>query len=301
MPPHPAPGARLRVTQLEDRTTPAVVTLDAAGVLTITGTRRADIVRVIRQEGDVVVSLFGRHAQEHRFNAGNVNRIDFVGGAGNDVFANETAVRCLLDGGAGNDRLHGGADTDTLLGGAGDDVLCGGPGDDVLHGGAIGTRRNHLFGEDGYDTFISLSRRDRIDPGPQDGNVPAYSLAIEIVRLTNEFRRQQGLRVLRPDPRLTHAALVHAENMARSGIFDHVLDGKGPRERAAEAGHPPRWIGENIAMLSAGLDPALTSVEGWEQSPGHRANLLTASFTSVGVGIAEAADGTVYVVQVLGR
>jgi Ca2+-binding RTX toxin-like protein len=46
-----------------------------------------------------------------------------------------TAIKLVIDGGAGDDVLVGGAGDDTLLGGPGDDVLEGGPGQDVLDGG----------------------------------------------------------------------------------------------------------------------------------------------------------------------
>ena len=42
----------------------------------------------------------------------------------------------------------------------------------------------------------------------------------------------------------------------------------------------------------------MISMAGWMDSPGHRANVLSANVTHIGVGLAHAADGTPYWTQV---
>jgi Ca2+-binding RTX toxin-like protein len=119
------------VNPLEDRLTPAQaiprVMLDSAGLLSITGTARPDLVRVWRDGLDVVVTLSGRTGGEHRFNAAEVRRIAFRGGAGNDAFYNETVMTSTLEGGAGHDTLRGGTGR-CPAGRRGDDLLRGGSG-----------------------------------------------------------------------------------------------------------------------------------------------------------------------------
>ena len=40
---------------------------------------------------------------------------------------------------------------------------------------------------------------------------------------------------------------------------------------------------------------------GWMDSPGHRANILNCQARAIGVGVAAAADGTLYWTQMFGR
>jgi uncharacterized protein YkwD len=46
-----------------------------------------------------------------------------------------------------------------------------------------------------------------------------------------------------------------------------------------------RACGENIFMLSGYSNPAQVAVQGWMDSPGHRANILQEEFTHAGVGV----------------
>jgi hypothetical protein len=77
-------------------------------------------------------------------------------------------------------------------------------------------------------------------------------------------------------------AYAHSETMCARGIFDHEIDGKGPGDRAEDAGLD-FLVSENI---SANLDPSATEY-GWMDEPtcvGHRGNILHAGTTEVGVG-----------------
>lgn len=58
-----------------------------------------------------------------------------------------------------------------------------------------------------------------------------------------------------------------------------------------------RTWGENVAY---GYGSASGVVKGWMDSPGHRANILNAAFTSMGACSATAASGTIYWVQQFG-
>ena len=50
-------------------------------------------------------------------------------------------------------------------------------------------------------------------------------------------------------------------------------------------------IGENIAWGSGALATPRAIVNGWMHSPGHRANILRASFRDIGIGIRLGAPG----------
>lgn len=138
----------------------------------------------------------------------------------------------------------------------------------------------------------------------------ALSLAEAETRIalgTNEFRREQGHPPVSIDAQLAAAAREFASYMAGSGRYGHDVDGSTPARRAARQGYDPCIVSENIAMqfVSTGfstdeLGSAL--LYGWMDSPGHRANMLDADVTAMGVAIAyrEESD-TYYAVQLFGR
>jgi uncharacterized protein YkwD len=130
---------------------------------------------------------------------------------------------------------------------------------------------------------------------------PASPVDQAIVDLTNQERMRQGLGTLRVEARLSHAAQLQAEQLVRAGRLDHVLpDAQYPRpeDRLAAAGYPWQAYGENLAF---GYPDARTTVEGWMNSPGHRANIVGTAFTEIGAGHATDAAGRTYYAQVFGR
>ncbi len=120
----------------------------------------------------------------------------------------------------------------------------------------------------------------------------------EVVALTNRERSAAGLRPLAPDPRLTAAARAHSTAMAERDFYSHTgPDGDGPRDRAAAAGAAHRAVGENIAC---GQRTASAVVEGWMNSLGHRANILSGDFTHIGAGLAGGGRAATYWTQLFG-
>lgn len=104
-----------------------------------------------------------------------------------------------------------------------------------------------------------------------------------VVKLTNQARAANGCRPLVHDPKLHTAAERHSADMAARGFFDHDSpDGRDPGDRVRAAGFAPisTWA-ENIAM---GQRTAAQVVQGWLDSPGHRANIMNCAFTHIGVG-----------------
>lgn len=122
-------------------------------------------------------------------------------------------------------------------------------------------------------------------------DIPAAEIAI--VDMTNTFRKQQKLDPVRPNATLTAAARAYASYLAGTNQFSHTADGRAAGDRISAAGYVWCQIGENLAMHmdSRGFeahDLAAKSVQGWINSPGHRANMLTPYVTETGVGIARA-------------
>lgn len=122
--------------------------------------------------------------------------------------------------------------------------------------------------------------------------------ASAVLRLTNSERTAAGLRPLAADPLLTVAAQGHSADMIARAFYAHTSpDGGEPWHRASAAGSTHRAIGENIAC---GQRTPAEVVDGWMNSPGHRANILKPSFTHLGVGFAGGGSAGTYWTQLFG-
>ncbi|PWI13406.1 stress protein [Streptomyces sp. Act143] len=122
--------------------------------------------------------------------------------------------------------------------------------------------------------------------------------ASEVVDRTNHERTRHGLPPLAVDPRLTAAAQAHSTDMIARAFYSHTSpDGSRPWDRAAAAGATRRSIGENIAC---GQRSPAEVVEGWMNSPGHRANILKPDFTHIGIGFAGGGPAGTYWTQLFG-
>jgi uncharacterized protein YkwD len=124
-------------------------------------------------------------------------------------------------------------------------------------------------------------------------SAPAQNLSAEdlAVQLTNQQRAQHGCSALRLDTHLRAAARAHSQDMHARGYFDHNSpDGKTPWDRIKASGYvgAGRGFAENIAM---GYATAQAVVNGWMNSPGHRANILNCSLKAVGIGVAYGSGG----------
>ena len=118
------------------------------------------------------------------------------------------------------------------------------------------------------------------------------SFAARVVELVNEERRAAGLSELTVNTAVEAAANVRAEELEE--LFEHTRpDGSGCFTALVEAGVSYSTAGENIAY---GYTSPEAVMEGWMNSTGHRANILTPEFTSIGVGYCQI-DGVHYWVQ----
>ena len=134
-------------------------------------------------------------------------------------------------------------------------------------------------------------------PAPAPTTPPAGSVSADeqkAFNLLNADRAANGLAPLKLDSRLTLLGRKYAQDMINRKFFSHYNpEGQSPFDRMKAAGITYRAAAENIAIN--------TSVEGAQKafmnSSGHRANILSSNYTSVGVGVAYAADGRVYVAQ----
>ena len=114
-----------------------------------------------------------------------------------------------------------------------------------------------------------------------------------IFEMTNRVRQEQKLPALKINAMLAKAARAFAQKVATSGNFSHTADGRTPAQRAEAAGYKHCDIAENLAMdqNAGGYDTgelALQAIAGWMNSPPHRANIMRATVSEIGVGVARA-------------
>ena len=104
----------------------------------------------------------------------------------------------------------------------------------------------------------------------------------EVVRLVNQERAAQGLKALKTNWELSRVARYKSQDMCDRGYFSHTSPTYGsPFTMIRNFGISYRTAGENIAK---GYATPQAVVRGWMNSDGHRANILNASFTEIGVG-----------------
>lgn len=108
----------------------------------------------------------------------------------------------------------------------------------------------------------------------------ASSYEAQIVRLVNEERAKAGLSALTVDSGLEAAGLVRAKEIVSD--FSHTRpDGTSFSTAIREQNVSFRGAGENIAWGQRSPEEVM---DAWMNSPGHRANILNANFTRIGVG-----------------
>ena len=128
-----------------------------------------------------------------------------------------------------------------------------------------------------------------------DSAVQSYEQ--EVIRLVNEIRVQNGLKPLTYDWELGRVARYKSQDMKDNRYFSHTSPTYGsPFQMMKSFGLTYRSAGENIAM---GQTTPKAVVNAWMNSSGHRANILNASYTHIGVGYV--AEGNYWTQMFIGR
>ncbi len=105
-----------------------------------------------------------------------------------------------------------------------------------------------------------------------------------IISATNTERINNGLPALTENQKLDTSALVKTKDMFARQYFEHMSpDGKSVSNLVTDAGYDYIVIGENLAL--GNFTSSNDVVAAWMASPGHRANILNARFTEIGVGV----------------
>lgn len=131
-----------------------------------------------------------------------------------------------------------------------------------------------------------IKNYDLIYPG-QVINIPTANTSVtdfeqEVIRLVNEIRVKNGLNPLTYDWQLSRVARYKSQDMKDNRYFAHNSPVYGtPFQMIRNFGISFRSAGENIAK---GYATPEAVVNAWLNSPGHRANILNAGYTHIGVG-----------------
>lgn len=106
--------------------------------------------------------------------------------------------------------------------------------------------------------------------------------AQQVIDLTNEQRRKNGLPALKADAKLSSVAQKKADDMQQNNYFSHTSPTYGsPFDMMRDFGVTYKSAGENIAQGQRTPQEVVTA---WMNSEGHRKNILSANYTHIGVG-----------------
>lgn len=116
----------------------------------------------------------------------------------------------------------------------------------------------------------------------------------DVLGYVNQYRNEVGISPLTLDNSLNIAASIRALEMGWSRKFDHTRpNGTMCFSVIDELGIGYYTVGENIAY---GYWDAASVSEGWKNSPGHYANMISSDYNKIGIGMANV-NGNYYWVQ----
>ncbi|HEY2324156.1 MAG TPA: CAP domain-containing protein [Thermoanaerobaculia bacterium] len=99
----------------------------------------------------------------------------------------------------------------------------------------------------------------------------------------NVYRAKEGLAPLHFDQRLVLAAGDRMQDMEDLAYWSHdAPDGRSPFTWLKPRGYDFRYAGENLAT---GFETVELLVQGWMESPGHRANIMSVDYDDVGIAV----------------
>lgn len=165
----------------------------------------------------------------------------------------------------------------------------------LAHTQGIERELHGVFGEAVQETLTFLT----VNPNPSSGEAidlhftqGETTIDVEaeeaMIALINKERTARGFAQVRVSSELTALARTYAKDMFRRGYFSHNNpEGESPFDRMEKEGIQFGAAGENLALA-----PNVTLAhQGLMNSAGHRANILSPDFHTVGVGVA---DGGIY-------
>lgn len=119
----------------------------------------------------------------------------------------------------------------------------------------------------------------------------------EIVRLTNEVRKENGVSELPTDSAMMNAAQAAAEWYAmKDGVVKHDSSAEGACLELAGVSYG----GSTNALMSPAYESANEMVTSWKNSNGHFQSMIDSTIDNIGVGVAKSPSGHYWAVQFFG-
>lgn len=152
--------------------------------------------------------------------------------------------------------------------------------------------------------------RASVAASPDTSQIDAALAMRQIIDGVNAARAQKGLTLLKSDSNLTRIAGDRSKDMIARNYFSHFdpatgqepflrylqatnfayhYAGENIAELKNDAGWVPPWL--TVAARYSPTDLANEFVQGWLNSPEHRANIMNGNYHRTGVAIAVETDG----------
>ncbi|UOR10941.1 CAP domain-containing protein [Halobacillus amylolyticus] len=148
-------------------------------------------------------------------------------------------------------------------------------------------RNQDLFEADGDHLGTNRQRVDEVTGAFRE----------QVVQLTNQARKKEGLEPLEINGELVKVAQAKSRDMAKKDYFSHTSPTYGsPFQMLKQFGIEYKTAAENIAVGQQTPDEV---VKGWLESPSHRKNIMKESVTEIGVGYTE--DGQYWTQLFIGK
>jgi uncharacterized protein YkwD len=144
---------------------------------------------------------------------------------------------------------------------------------------------------------------DEDTPTPTPAEIPSFNatnagifsdietLERAVYNMMNGFRVEEGYEPLGYNQDLAEIARYHSWNMARKDFFAHDdYKGRSGGDRADYFGYPDTAISENLFRVGipeevkSSKPIANKTIQGWKNSPSHRAGMLTTAHIVAGIG-----------------
>ena len=125
----------------------------------------------------------------------------------------------------------------------------------------------------------------------QASSSDSYIASVEqsIFQIVNQERAKAGLQALTYNTTMEKYARMKSKDMGDNNYFDHYdLSGNLMTAKMKADGVTYSSWGENIAYIGGSVDTSTLGTQfmtNWMNSPGHKANILSTNYSSIGVGV----------------
>ncbi|MFH1376578.1 MAG: CAP domain-containing protein [Candidatus Woesearchaeota archaeon] len=145
----------------------------------------------------------------------------------------------------------------------------------------IELKKDEYIGE--IDNLIDeVEENDNIEKIEKSVENDEINIEENILKLVNEERGRNGVGSLRFDSSLNNMAKTHSERMLEEGFFEHSNYNVGENIFMT----PKHYWVEGCGVVYTDNQVASCVVSGWIDSPGHHTNMIDASYSITGIGVA---------------